>query len=311
MSNGLIDGCLGLGGPSRCRAWLGFGALLVLVGMVALSAWLGYRQGVADASPDSAAYQAQIARLLEADRDALAGARRRVNEQLDALALRLGELQARMLRLDALGGRLVARSGLDATEFDFDAEPARGGVDAYPARDASPRMLIDDVARLGRLIDDRADKLTLLEQLLLEKELRNEVEPAGRPLDSGWVSARFGMRNDPFDGKRKFHHGIDFAARRGTPIRAVAAGVVVRSGPVTGFGNLVEIKHGNGLVTRYAHCDKTLAKVGEVVRRGQIIATVGSSGRSTGPHLHFEVLRDGQPVDPAAYVQLSVPARKG
>ncbi len=303
--------CIGAGGPSRCRAWAMLGVLLLVAGMVVLSAWLGYRKGAADASPEGLAYQEQIARMLAAERAALDEARHRIDTRLDALALRLGSLQAGMLRIDAVGQRLVELGGMDEKEFDFDSEPARGGADARPERDPSAAALVDEIDEMGALLADRESKLALLEQLLLNKELRDEVEPAGRPVDSGWVSARFGMRNDPFDGKRKFHHGIDFAAKRGTPIRAVAFGIVVRSGPVKGFGNLVEIKHGNGLITRYAHCEKTLVRVGDMVRRGQEIATVGSTGRSTGPHLHFEVLRDGRPIDPARYVKLPSPARKG
>ncbi|HFE49078.1 MAG TPA: M23 family metallopeptidase [Chromatiaceae bacterium] len=312
MKTGTTKFCAGSDSVAHCLPRLAVAAVLLLVGMVAFSGWLGYHYGIRDASPDGQAYQEQVRRLLDADKRALAAASRKLDGRLDALALRLGTLQAEVMRLDAVGERLVRRGGMDPDEFNFSAEPARGGGETQePSGGVSAVALVSDVDRLAGLLRDRSDKLSLLEQLLLNKELQTEVLPSGRPVDGGWVSARFGMRTDPFDGKRKFHHGIDFAAKPGTRIRAVASGVVVRSGPAPGFGNLVEIKHGNGLVTRYAHCQETLANVGDVVKRGQVIARVGSTGRSTGPHLHFEVLKDGRPMDPARYVSLKKATKKG
>ncbi len=312
MKTGTTKFCAGSDSIAHCLPKLAAAAVLLLVGMVALSGWLGYHQGVRDASPDGQAYRIQVKHLLDADKRALAVASRRLDERLEALALRLGTLQAEVMRLDAVGERLARRGGLDLDEFNFNAEPARGGGETQESSgEVSTIALVSDVDRLAGLLRDRSDKLSLLEQLLLSKELQTEVLPSGRPVDGGWISARYGMRTDPFDGKRKFHHGIDFAAKPGTRIRAVASGVVVRSGPAPGFGNLVEIKHGNGLVTRYAHCRETLVHVGDVVKRGQVIAHVGSTGRSTGPHLHFEVLKDGRPMDPARYVSLDKVTKLG
>jgi len=221
---------------------------------------------------------------------------------LAALTLRIGSLQGQMMRLNALGERLVEQGGLDSGEFDFNAAPAVGGPES-PETAVTPPM--DDVlAMLDNLdaeINDRASKLSVLESMLMSRSLSERVTPSGRPIEDGWLSSRFGKRSDPFTGKQEYHKGLDFAGKKGSEVLAVGDGVVNWSGKRSGYGNLVEINHGNGYMTRYGHNQRNLVKAGDTVKKGQLIALMGSSGRSTGPHVHFEVLHDGKPVNPSRY----------
>jgi murein DD-endopeptidase MepM/ murein hydrolase activator NlpD len=152
-------------------------------------------------------------------------------------------------------------------------------------------------------LDDRQQQLSVLESVLINQNLHDEVIPTGRPILKGWVSSRYGKRADPFTGKQEFHKGIDLAGKKGSAVIAVASGVVMWSGDRYGYGNMVEINHGNGYVTRYGHNEETLVKIGDTVRKGQQIATMGSSGRSTGPHVHFEVWNNGRTEDPIRFIQ--------
>ncbi len=233
----------------------------------------------------------------------IAEVRRSAQADLDALALRLGQMQAQMLRLNALGGRLVVQGNLDKDEFDFDAEPAVGGPGSPAAVESVSypdfRAMLD---ALGAEINDREQKLSVLETLLMSRSLSERVMPSGRPVEDGWLSSKYGKRNDPFTGKQEFHKGLDFAGKKGSGVNVVGDGVVTWAGDRSGYGDMVEVSHGNGYVTRYAHNQKHLVKVGDTVRKGQQIALMGSTGRSTGPHVHFEVLRDGKTVNPAKYI---------
>jgi murein DD-endopeptidase MepM/ murein hydrolase activator NlpD len=231
--------------------------------------------------------------------------RRTLQQNVDALALRIGQMNAHVVRLDALGTRLTQMAGLKDGEFDFTSAPSLGGPEEPLA--ATEAMQINGVVGALDVLDeqlaDRSLQLTVLEDLLLNRKLRDEVRPEGRPVTSGYVSSQFGSRTDPFTGRRAFHKGVDFAGREGAEVVAVASGVVIWSGERYGYGQLVEINHGNGYVTRYAHNVDNLVAVGDTVRRGQVIARMGDTGRATGPNLHFEVLLNDQPVDPLTYVQ--------
>jgi murein DD-endopeptidase MepM/ murein hydrolase activator NlpD len=231
--------------------------------------------------------------------------RRTLQQNLDALALRIGQMNAHVVRLDALGTRLTQMAGLKDGEFDFKSMPSLGGPEEPLA--ATEAMQINGVVGALDVLDeqlaDRSLQLTVLEDLLLNRKLRDEVRPEGRPVTSGYVSSQFGSRTDPFTGRRAFHKGVDFAGREGAEVVAVASGVVIWSGERYGYGQLVEINHGNGYVTRYAHNVDNLVAVGDTVRRGQVIARMGDTGRATGPNLHFEVLLNDQPVNPLTYVQ--------
>ncbi|MCG6986538.1 MAG: M23 family metallopeptidase [Thiocapsa sp.] len=224
------------------------------------------------------------------------------DDDLDAIAVRLGEMQAELLRLNALGERLVQMSGLSDEEFDFDNPPPRGGAEDGPARDYTIREIASELGSMATQIQDRRQKLEILEGVVMEKELTAQAGPSGWPVRSGYITSRFGFRIHPVKKTRLFHEGVDFASPRGSPIVAVADGVVTFSGRQGGYGRMIEIRHVDGLVTRYAHNHENLVKDGQLVRQGQKIATVGASGTATGPHVHFEVRKDGKPVDPFRYI---------
>ena len=224
--------------------------------------------------------------------------------QLDALTLRLAQLQGRLTRLDALGERLTAKAKLDDGEFDFNEVPPVGGPEDVGSGEnmyGKPKLL-DVIDQLASQIDSREQQLDLLDNLLSNRTMYDESFLAGLPARKGWLSSRFGRRTDPFTGKAAWHNGIDYAGKRGSDITSVASGVIVWSGNRSGYGLLIEINHGNGYVTRYAHNQESVVKVGDVVIRGQAIAKMGSSGRSTGPHVHFEVLKNGKAQDPVKYM---------
>lgn len=223
--------------------------------------------------------------------------------QLAALTLKMGELQGRLVRLDALGERLTQMAQLDQGEFNFTGLPAVGGPETSILGDAyAPPEFLNVVDQLSYQIDDRQQQLEILESLLAKRKIEEDIFVAGRPVIKGWMSSRFGRRTDPFTGKVAFHSGLDFSAKEGSDIIAVAAGVVTRAAKYSDYGYMVEVNHGSGYVTRYAHNKSNLVKVGDVVKKGQIIALVGSTGRSTGAHVHFEVYKHGRAIDPAAYI---------
>ncbi|MDV3237496.1 MAG: M23 family metallopeptidase [Gammaproteobacteria bacterium] len=279
--------------------------LLAMVTVVcALVAYAGYRVGMAGAGRPAPAVALHDWRAdMESQRRAVEQARRSSQAHLDALTLRLAQMQAQVMRLDGIGQRLVEIAKLDKGEFNFEQPPAQGGpVEAGAAHAYEPPDFMRELDALSAQLDDREQQLIILEDLLLSRTLKEQGYPAGRPVTSGWLSSYFGKRTDPFTGRPALHAGVDFAGKLGSDIVAVAAGVVIWSGKRHGYGNLIEINHGNGYVTRYAHNQKNLVKVGETVKKGQKIALMGSSGRSTGPHVHYEVLRDGRQVDPARYL---------
>lgn len=250
------------------------------------------------------AYVRQQVALLTTERQAIEQTRRDAEIHLNALAQRLGHMQAELLRLNALGQRLARMAGLDRREFDFSETPAMGGPEAV--RDLASITVPDFIKELERVsgqIGRKSERLTALESTLLDKQLHAAVHPVGWPADGGWVSSGFGLRSDPFTGRTAFHEGVDIASRFGSPIKAMGGGVVSHAGEKEGYGLTVEVTHGNGYTTRYAHCKAVLVRVGDRVAKGQDLAHVGSSGRSTGPHLHFEVLRDGKAVNPSNYLK--------
>ena len=228
---------------------------------------------------------------------------RQTTYDLNALAISLGRMEARSIRLDALGSRLATIAGLEEDEFDFTETPAVGGPEDDIASVSSQLPdLMERFTRLQRQIDDREHKFILMESILLDEELSKQVVPEGKPVNSGWLSSHYGKRTDPFTGKTSWHGGVDFAGKKGSDVLAVASGIVTLSETKHGFGRLVEISHGNGYLTRYAHNSKLLVETGDKVERGQVIAKMGSSGRSTGPHVHFEVVKNGKVVNPRKYI---------
>jgi len=210
-------------------------------------------------------------------------------------------MQARLLRMEALGARVAEVAALDDGEFDFASAPATGGPEV-PSQELEGFELQDALADLSLDLQRREAELEVLEGLLRDRDYRDATAVAGKPVSSGWISSWFGNRVDPFSGDSAFHSGLDFTAPRGTAVQAAAGGIVIFAGRMNEYGNAVEINHGDGYVTRYAHQDKLRVTVGEVVKRGQVIGAVGTSGRASGPHLHFEVLKNGQYVDPRRYI---------
>ena len=227
-----------------------------------------------------------------------------LHDNLGAMAVKLGQMQAQLMRLDALGERLAKSSGVKTEEFLFDKMPGQGG--ASPTL-SSPALSADEFKQrlneLSYVIDDRDDKFDVLESLLRQDRLTKRVYPSEMPIDTEWYSSGFGYRIDPFSGRRVFHEGVDFAAKTGTPIKAAAGGVVIYSARHPEYGNMVEIDHGDELVSRYAHASKLLVNLGQIVSSGQKIAEVGSTGRSTGPHLHFEIRHKDVPQNPSRYLK--------
>lgn len=283
---------------------------LLLSAVCGYSFLLGLEKGRADTWPGQGAQFAtdtRQSRLASRWHDALTRQHQFLGEmradaerRLDTLAVRLGEVQARSLRLEALGERLASAAKIDDLNFSLSDAPGLGGVQPADWQ----RMTHDEDGLLASLdalyerLVDREDKLVALESLLLDADLRKARQPTGRPVTAGWLSSPFGWRPDPFTGQPAHHAGVDFSGQPGTSVVAVADGLVTWSGRRLNYGHTIDIYHGDGLSTRYAHNAKNLVAVGEKVKKGQVIALMGSTGRSTGPHLHFEVLQGGKAINP-------------
>jgi len=240
---------------------------------------------------------------LSSQSEQLATIRQQVDDQVATLATRVGQMQAQLLRLDALGKHLTEVGKLKRGEFDFDQPPALGGPETGAGEGPVVPALDAMIDSLDAQIDDRRRQLTALQNLILTRELARQIVPGGRPVESGYISSLYGQRTDPFHGNQANHPGLDFAGAAGTRVLAVADGIVSHAGTDGGYGRSVEITHGNGYVTRYAHNAKLLVVPGQTVKRGDPIALMGSTGRSTGTHLHFEVMRDGKRVNPLSFVR--------
>jgi murein DD-endopeptidase MepM/ murein hydrolase activator NlpD len=228
-----------------------------------------------------------------------------LRKSLDTLAMHLGQMQAQLLRLDGLGTRLAKLTGMKPQEFSFGQLPAQGGpyLPTAMQQDVSLASMEQQMADLKVLLSDRSDKLVALETLLMQDKLSKKLLPSVPPITTGWYSSNFGWRIDPFTGKNAMHEGVDYMISEGTSIHASAGGVVVYADMHPQYGNMVEIDHGNQVITRYAHASKLLVKVGQMVRRGQQVALSGSTGRSTGPHLHFEVRYKGLAQNPVRFLE--------
>lgn len=251
------------------------------------------------------AQAAHWSRVLAKQRAEITDLKRQMQVRADAIAIQLGDMKAHIIRLDALGQRLTAMAGIKSSEFNFGHDPPQGGPEAdIPGSRPDVSDISTMLKSLQGQIDLSGSQLSALENVILSRQLGQEIHPEGRPVNSGYISSGFGERVDPFTGAGEFHEGIDFAAPEGTRIRAVAAGIVTWAGPRGGYGNMVQIDHGNGYATRYGHAYKVLVHVGETVNRGDVLALVGDTGRSTGPHVHFEVLKNGREVNPARFIAL-------
>ncbi|WP_442914955.1 M23 family metallopeptidase [Marinobacter sp. G11] len=284
------------------------GLIFLVLALILAAGWAGYQVAVTKAAaeqPTESELVAEWRSKLEQQKAQLARVREDVQQQVDALTLRLGQIQGRMLRLDALGQRFMESGLVASDEFNFDQPPAVGGPeelglagDSYSAPE-----LTEMIFQLERQLEDREKQLRLLDKVSSRQKLQDERYVQGRPITWGWLSSKYGYRSDPFTGKRTWHGGVDLAGKDGSDIIAVASGVVTWAGERYGYGNLVEVDHGDGLVTRYAHAKTVKVKIGDVVQKGQVVALMGSTGRSTGPHVHFEVIRNGKTEDPVKYIQ--------
>ncbi|KAA1173133.1 M23 family metallopeptidase [Marinobacter salinexigens] len=296
-------------GKSRVLSlsWPVAAALLFLVlATLAAAGWAGYQAAVHQAmaaEPTPSELVSYWQNRLEEQKAELADVELNAQQQIDALTLRLGEIQGRMLRLDALGQRFVESGIVASEEFNFEEPAAMGGPEDSAAKESfTAPALTTLIERMEAQLADREQQLRLLDELASQQKLEDEMYVEGRPITWGWLSSKYGYRSDPFTGKRTWHNGVDLAGKEGSDIISVAGGVVTWAGERYGYGNLVEIDHGDGLVTRYGHCKTVKVKVGDVVQKGEVVALMGSTGRSTGPHVHFEVLQNGKAKDPVKYI---------
>ncbi len=222
-----------------------------------------------------------------------------VNRELDALALQVGGLYAQSMRINALGERLTDVAQLDESEFDFRKEPGIGGAGLeLTNKENTPEDLFASLYSIKSSFQQKEEQLGLINAMLNEQEQEQQIKPSGKPIRKGWISSSYGSRVDPFTGKQAFHSGIDFSGKHGSIIQAMADGVVIWSGNRGNYGKLVEIDHGSGYVTRYAHLSDLSVSTGQKVKKAQEIGVMGKSGRATSEHLHFEVLKKGHKVNP-------------
>ena len=244
--------------------------------------------------------------LLDDQREEARKTQEVIQGHLNAMAVRLGELQAQLMQLDGLGERLAQMAGLKPKDLPPPSEPGKAPGRGGPAPTLSRDLSVDEfgslLSDLSHAVEERSDQLTVLEALVVSTSANKKFLPSLAPVDGGWLSSSFGWRIDPFSGQKSFHEGLDFPSESGTPIIAAASGKVIFADVHPQYGKMVEIDHGNGLVTRYAHASKLFVKEGDFIVRGQKIAAVGSTGRATGPHLHFEVRLNGAPQNPARFL---------
>lgn len=306
------------GGGKPCRTHvrlepLILPALLIVVAIPVLCVLLGYHLGQVKMSE----LQQRWAAELIAQQELVKAARREAQTDVEVLTQQLGMAQAHLTRIDALGRKLVNMAELSDDEFNFGEEPGLGGpllTDAIPSlAEEVPRLLaLDSFEHLDQLLatlEDRYRQLSSLDSLIKRRNLQEDTQPYGLPVATGWISSPFGTRRDPFTGRRDWHPGIDFAGPEGTEIFAVASGVVTRNEYDRGYGFLVEVHHGNGYATRYAHNQRNLVQIGDTVAKGETIALMGSTGRSTGAHVHFEVIKDGRRTNPYRFVRSALAER--
>lgn len=288
------------------KGWLKGLLSLCLLGAPVALGYMGYHLALANTANHIVSEKSAEGweQQLDEQAQALAELKQNAEQQVEALTQRLATLQARLLRLDALGLRLTEVANLDPAEFNFNEQtPGIGGLLLEDDSAMAPPDFIRAITRLEQEIEARGNQLEAVSGLINGQQYEQEAAIAGRPVNAGWLSSGFGRRADPFTGRMAWHNGIDFAGTAGEDIVSVGTGVVTYSGTRPGYGLMVEIDHGNGYLTRYAHAQDLLVEQGEIVNQGQAIALIGSTGRSTGPHVHFEVYKNGRVVDPASYIR--------
>lgn len=280
--------------------YLGYFFATVLITLVAGLVVLGVRVAKHEAV-DSAVIENWQGTITE-HRSELDGLQQQALAKNDALTNQLSKMQGRLWRIEALAAHMRDLSGLQDDEFNFEQTVAQGGPLAEEAREFAWVDLQTQLNQLALQLDRREKELGILDTVMVELQRSEQVQLSGRPIAKGWLSSAYGNRMDPITGQPAWHAGVDFAGSQGSDVLAVASGVVVFADRRDGYGKLVEINHGNGVSTRYGHHDKLLVKAGEIVKKGDVIGLMGSSGRSTGPHVHFEVLRNGRNIDPTRFI---------
>lgn len=288
----VFSGRLRLAGRLR----LVFAALCLLVVGVALGNATGSNQ------TRLALRIEQLQATLDGERDQVAASEAEAHRLLQAMTLKLAELQARALRLDAVGERIIEQAGLDRDAFGFDRALPVGGPEDEADTLVPPAEITRLFGDISAQFDEREHELLLLNGLIEDRNLARQSSVAGRPVASGWISSEYGYRVDPFNGRRAWHGGVDFAGAEGSRVVAVAAGIVTQAGLERGYGNMVEIDHGDGLVTRYGHNRENRVAVGDLVKKGDVVALMGKTGRASGAHVHFELTKDGNSMNPAPYI---------
>jgi len=271
--------------------------LLVAVGLVS-----GYMLGAKRAPDELLAQTRHLHAQIKKQAGELADLRTQSQGAINAVAARMAQLNAQANRLDAMGAEVVHLAGLKKSGFDFSAPVGEGGPDNGGEQPWQSGNLDSAVSALSQRLWHEERELIALESLLSHKKLSAQIVPRGKPVRGGWISSGYGWRTDPFTGEREFHPGIDFAGEAGAKVHAVAAGVVTWAGPRYGYGNLVIVNDGDGYSTYYAHNKKVLVKVGDVIKRGDVISLMGETGRATGPHVHLEVHHDGKTINPWRFV---------
>ncbi len=272
-------------------------ASLVVVGLsTGLLSYVTVKTAIDSGLPFVAERIKSVTAAASVDKDRVAKA------NIDALAVKLGQMQAQLTRLDALGDRVAGMTGVKIQDLNSGKIPGRGGVEDTSSRTLKVSELEAEIALVSARIDQRTDHLQQVESEWVSRTVRTKLLPNSMPLPDSFMGSAFGTRIDPITGRAARHDGIDFSAPPGSPIHSAAGGVVVAAEFHPGYGNMLDVDHGNNLVTRYAHAQRLLVKQGDIVKQGQIIAEVGSTGRSTGPHLHFEVRIEGEAIDPRRYL---------
>ena len=265
---------------------------------------IGYQLGYHNASipAESESEIASLQDVVRKERMNLQLVKVETENNLDALAIKLGSLQAKLMRLEAIGERLVSAVDVDIDKEVFKEAPAMGSAsDGEEGRTQTSLDLLMGIERLSEQLASQDKQLTMLEKVLTERDVKKEVMPSGMPVQ-GYISSGFGGRVHPISGKYTGHQGVDIPGKIGTKIKAVAGGVVVASKRISGYGNMVEVKHGDGYSTLYAHNKRNIVKVGDIIEKGESVALLGNTGRSTGAHVHFEVRKHGKPVNPMRYI---------
>lgn len=274
---------------------------LSIIGFLVLGVGFGYL--IFNHNADSSQEIKRFQKMVSQKEQDIEQFKANVNQELDSLALQIGGLYAQSLRLNALGGRLSEVVNLDESEFDFNTEPGIGGAGLdLIDKENTPQDLFASLYSIKANFQQQEEQLFLLSALLNEQDLDQQIKPSGKPIRKGWISSSYGGRVDPFTGKQAFHSGLDFSGKHGSIIQAVAEGVVIWSGKRGNYGSMLEIDHGAGYVTRYAHLSELDVTVGEKVNKAQAIGIMGKTGRATSEHLHFEVLKKGHKVNPWPFI---------